>query len=277
MPEPIAFNDLIRAKLPFWRTIKNAYILTLGNLGTLLGFAAKPLALLIPLTFAYNWYTLPILKTIMGDPTNAPPSDMAMLAYLNLPFLAASYAIVSPAAVDWLRFLLRNEGPPAAPDANGRLVRFAATYVGMSLAMLAPSTLQQVLAPNLGANPSGLLILAYIASGLLGLVTVVLFYRLSVVLPAIAVDSPDQTLAGAFRASRSHTIRMVFGNLFSIALLTIPGVLIFFFISRYLDTVPGALLQTATNLLGYAGLAVSWTFMALAYRHFYELTKPGEV
>ena len=102
------------------------------------------------------------------------------------------------------------------------------------------------------------------------------FYRLSVIFPAIAVDNPDTTFAGAFHASRGHTWRLLLGNLLSGLVFALPA-LAFYFLAKHFDRVTGTIAITVTGLIAYVGLAIVLAFTSLAYRHFYELKNPGEV
>jgi hypothetical protein len=277
MPKPLSYDDLIRAKLPVWRTVKNAFVLTFGNLGTFLKLAGPLLLLVLAVNALQYWLMYPVTHEIYSRlPEPAPVSMKGVMVPVMLASVV-SYCLLSAAAVGWHRFLLRHEEAQGMARFDGRSLRYAVTAAAMFFVMQLPSTLQTFATPVPGESGHAWQVPVIIVLSLASLVVLLYFYRIFVILPGIAVDNPDASVAGVMRATRGHTLRLFAGNILASAPFTLVFMVIYYFLVLQDDRLTSALLTSAASLIMYAGMAASLAFTSLAYRHFYELTAPGEV
>lgn len=270
MPAPISFDDLVRRKLPFWQTLKRAYVLTLGNLGALIRASWKWMLLLLPFQLLFYWHAMPHMSALyekLGQPDMQPLPFWVMAGAVLIGLL--SYVIFSAPAVAWHRLILRDIQPTGEMEVDRPTLRYAGYVLLLYGLFNAPGLVQQALIPAAGTTPSAPLAIAFIAMSVIGLVLIVLFFRVTVFLPGVAVDDPRATLKDVWHTTRGHTFRLLFGNLLAMmpfaVVVSVANYLLFTNASHLLATV---LLPVAT-WFAYIGVAVGLAFTSLAYRFFY--------
>ena len=191
-------NKVHRRRLPFWRTVTDAYVVTFNNLGYLARISLAWVLLMIPISFAFHalmfwlgWHPTPASKH--GSVVNALGSGL-----LPLPMLASI-------AVAWHRKVL--EGEIWQRGAYLRLDRVVANYLGLVL-----TTMLLVYAPLMGVaplvkgrvSPETFIVLVLGGSFMTG-AGIFVATRIWLALPAQALDRADATVTtrGPSRAAVS--------------------------------------------------------------------------
>jgi hypothetical protein len=267
-------------KLPLWRTIGQAYGLWGENLLELIRICWLWMLIMAPVLALLQWWQAPHLEEIMqaaraGRPDADPNPVLTLMAgivgrVIMLPALASI-------AVAWHRLLLRDEHPQPGPYL--RLDHVVAGYailafwIGLIMAGAGfASTLFQAVtgtSPTPG-SPGG-----SIFQILVGLVTIVAFFvgaRLSIALPAMALEREDVTLGAAWRASKGNSWRMVWAYFFCVLPWGLIAAGLGFALLRQpsADRVIVSLVAGAVGALWIPVGMVSVGMLSLAYRHFFE-------
>lgn len=255
-------------KLPFWRSIGQAYGSFFSQPGIMVTLAARWLLIIVPVYAAMNWWIHPTLRGLHRalETGRVPPHD-PWSALVNLLGWLAMLVPMSVIAVGWHRWLLRGEPPEVA---NTR--RFGGPvgpYVAMAAILAAighlPSLALQMVPPS---NDGGVLALRFGISVAVW-VAIAFTARLSVALPAIAVEGPGATMGEAWQATRGNTLRLLFGLLITLLPMLAISAGVFYVAAavpdRLVFAVIGALLSLASLLL----LAISIGFWSYAWRHFF--------
>lgn len=200
-----------RERLPFWSSVREAYVLTYGNLGYLFRISWAWVALMFPIGvachFALAKNSSPEAPVFGWDTLLAPPLFWPMLASI---------------AVAWHRKLLADETWPEAWYL--RLDSAVASYLGLiiltSFVVFVPAfaaiiwMMQSVEQSALGS------VMVATASGLLMLIAgLYLATRLWLALPARALERSQVTLGEAWRASRGNVWRILAGSFLCTALM----------------------------------------------------------
>lgn len=278
-PAPISVGDLLRSALPVWPSVKEAYRFTFANLGSLFAISWKWLVLvLLPAMVLYLWYSYPAIEATYrglatGKPEPLPPELHFKMMFAGLLYTLAQIVPMASIAVNWHRFILRNE---PATSANGlRLDAPVMRYLGIAAGFTAIMVLPSIIQMFFIGNPSGLAIAVVIISGLAVIGVAILLLRLSMMLPGVAVENPNAQLSNVMAATRGHTLRLLGGYL----LIVLPAILlsILTLIAAMVFGTNGAVAMQGVSVLVYLVLtAVVLTFMSIAYRFFYE-NKAGAV
>ena len=228
-------------KLPFWRTLGEAYGAVFGNLGTLLSLAGKWIVLLLPLYAVYNWLIHPQFLALARAVSSGlpPPSDGGMTTIMGALFWLIILIPLSAVAVGWHRFLLRNEKPGTATGVrlNDIVKQYAIAALIIGLIGQVPTVLQQLTAGWTGDGATAIQIIAFVGIW----VALAISSRLSVALPAIAIAGPGSKFGEAWNASRRNTFRLLFGMLLSLLPMIAFSFLLFFLVGILPDRLSFAL------------------------------------
>lgn len=267
MPGPLAADDLIRAKLPLWQTVKQAYALTLGNLPTIFVLSWKWALLILPFLALYYYHAYPALEATYSTLGTPSPVQMPFLVFLVAIVLGmCAYLLFSKPAVGWHRFILRQEGADSDmhfDDATWRYAGFILLIYGL---LNIPGLIQQLLLPAGGELPSTGQVLGSMAAGLCSVLGLLLLFRFTIILPATAVGDTEVSLRTVMRLTRGQTFRLLFGNLLTAApfsLIMMAGMYLSLTRSNQLTS---ALLIPVLTFVGYLGVSASLAFTSLAYR-----------
>ena len=254
-----------RPRLPFWRTVGQAYALWGRNFSVLVRASWLWLLLLTPFLLIEAWLRAPhdaaLLKAARSAQLVVEPALLPGIAALVLSLFVMLPAAAS-IAVAWHRLVLRNERPR-----RGIYLRFDSIVVGYVL------FLAVIWVPG---RAIGLLMTATGRSTVvwIGIVAsfVLLFIvpRISLALPATALGRNDVTFGAAWRATGQNTWRMFWANLICFLPTSIVGDLALRLLpldpSRTAMTLADAALDFLTIPLGMIPVGM----LSVAYRHFFE-------
>lgn len=260
-----AENKVPRRRLPFWRTVIDAYVVTYDNLGYLARISWAWLLLMIPIAFAFHtlmfwlgWHLKPTstLGWVIKATGNLLP--LTMLASI---------------AVAWHRKLLEGELWPSSVYL--RLDRVVANYLGLVLV-----TMLLMYIPLIGVAPikdrvapQTFIVLMLGASIMMG-AGIFVATRIWLALPAQALDRADATIGNAWTITRGSFWRLLWGS----ALCFFPIIAVVTFVIWMIlgvDGLKGTTLAQYTLILtetffGTLGTLVSAmptvSFLSLAYR-----------
>ncbi|MFQ5625447.1 MAG: hypothetical protein ACE5FM_02205 [Methyloligellaceae bacterium] len=264
-----------RVKLPFWRTIGQAYVIWASNLAQVIRISWLWLLLMAPVLFALSWLLIPFL----GESTHAAPAGE--IAPRPDGFLRLAHAIdmlvrapmLASIAVAWHRLVLRDER--VTQRAYLRLDRVVLVYAGFFLFLvLLPTIPQYVIDIYAGGATDAEMTRSLVASLLILFLAFAGLYaaaRLSIVLPARALERNDITLGRTWKETQGNGWRLLWGHfLCTVPIAVMAGAGSWWLLasddSRSVAAV-GSVLLTYIAILG-APIAVG--FLSLAYRHFLE-------
>ena len=255
-----------------WKIFARALRLIVDNLGAALRVTVVPMTLVVVAGVLIGG---PALQTVVNPQGVAQltPTDMSGLAGRLLPFYAVALAAYAWAAIGWHRFVLLGEDGGWIPDLRGgRLLG----YVGRALLLGLVMILVAVALFLPGALVIGTLaaISEYLAA-LVGSVAyvafvlfmIVLFYRLSPILPAAAVDRRL-----AFREAWDATSGSA-GAMLLIAVLTFVLSLLAqipTFLDAGIGGAPGAITLVYTLVTQWFFLLLGVAVLTTIYGHYVE-------
>lgn len=205
-----------------WRLFVRALTLLIDNIGVALRVSLVPYALVVAATLwlvsSYGVEGLTSGGAVTFDPAN-PDAAMPESGLVFGTFLVSALSVIVTLwiAVGWHRFVLLDERPA------GVMPRF---HGGRVLAYLGWSILIGLLVALVAFAVSmlfGVVLITLVPGGLAGLllgaaslfVSMILFYRLAVKLPAVAIGR-EMTFGEAWAATRGHS-----GTVVVLALLTV--------------------------------------------------------
>lgn len=268
-------------KLPVWKTIADVYIVTARHLGDLIRIAWPWLVLLIALSAA--------LYAAYYDTERAATTGGTSSSMLWILTLTASTIIGALIAVPWHRSILLGEHQTLSHGLALDSRKFA--YVAKAVAIIASLLLPLVAVTRTGsAEPESDAGTKAISEFSLADFWPVLFFllffalifalnRLSLILPATAVDNRDATLRTAWRATRGNTLRLAFVSvvatflpcLFPLGLgyLLAPAAIAALDANTAPNVIAFAVANTINEFLTILFGMLFVTFLSLAYRHFF--------
>lgn len=253
-----------RERLPFWNSVREAYVLTYGNLGYLFRISWAWVALMFPIGVACHF------ELAKNSSPEAPVFgwDTLLAPLLFWPMLASI-------AVAWHRKLLADEAWP-----NAYYLRFdttAARYFALmlltSFILFVPAFAMTVWIERVvvasQASPGA--IMAMIAT--MAIMIVLGLYvgtRLWLALPARALERSQVPLAEAWRASRGSTWRILVGSFLCTVpmwVFVVPPVFWEIDVPPTTQPIAYGLYQTLVEILMtfLAGMPVV-SFLSIAYR-----------
>ena len=285
-------------KLPFWRTVIDAHVLTFQNLGALVRIGWPWALLLVATSAALNWAIWPYEEA-------AREAGEFGTYGTFLPVLS-SMLIGALVAVPWHRLILTNtELPPAQAGAYLKpalryflwLVALAALAAlpvwllwtsglgsGLFSGMAGDASAGEAAVPQaagagaaaeeelppLGATDHA--IFAAIALAVvLGPLAVLSFVptRLSLILPAIALQADAFTASDSWQATRGNFWRLYLGSFAVMALMMLLFAIYLTLMGAEMAATQAAFVREAVILdaVSFAAGMVLVTFLSLSYRH----------
>jgi hypothetical protein len=281
--------DLDYPKLPFWDTVSLSYSTYFRHFIDALRASWLWLVVVAVFTCFASWQQWSWMASVMANlkpglpPQMSKPTEMAVLLQLdNILLLLAGVSI----AVAWHRFMILDERPALSGSniVTKTLWRYIVMAIAIFLINVLPAALVMIPAFYFlfpakvggGPPPSGLfamipLILAFFAIGL------AVAFRLSLLLPARAVDDTSITFKQAWLRTRGNTWRLFWG----IAFTTFPPLLLMQIV--FLTTIgfPGhgnfageefvarmTVTSTISVIYYLLILPIGIGFLSHAYRHF---------
>lgn len=264
-------------RLPFWWTVREAYVLTFRHLGDVLRIAwiwLIVLTVLVALTSAFFWPSHAAALDA-GEPTSWVQRLTTTLS------MAAGASI----AVAWHRMLLAAEMP------TGRYLRFDNVvwrYFLVGVAMMAPFILIDLVMPPPGGDDEDAAMTVAAAArqavplGFAGLAAFVAI-KLSLVLPAIALaQQPGITIRSAWNAARGNWWRLFLGYVLMalppLLVVSVPAALKLW---RSAEETEGetqlgfVLANTLWELTALVAGIFAVSFLSLAFRHFFPKVGTG--
>jgi hypothetical protein len=268
-------------KMPVWKTAGAAYVAVLREFGMLVRAAWFWLIVATPIMFLIYWLVAPYepgirapstwdAGTIFGDTSGT---------WTTLLELVVSSSI----AVAWHRRLLR--GKPVASPAYFRLDAVVLSFWLTSVLIALPSLIPiQADLFVISAFPSAAVddnhtitlteLIIVFAVGVMMLAALILWLflipRLSIVLPAKALEIPDVTMRKVWHATRGQTWRLACANFLTLLPLLLTEAIYVLWLGDVDDRIilasGRALNFFVTTLVGI----VVTSYNALAYRHFFE-------
>lgn len=247
--------------LPVMDVFNHAIKSTLNNLSFAFYVSWPWMAIIFPANLIANAYLL-----ANGDLSD----DSPVKAFISLALGLLSIMAFASIAVNWHRYILLDEVPQASQRLrmdstvwryvlNTIVIIFGVVIMAMVLIAVGAVILAYVLGESVANaesslyGPTALLLIA------LAVVAMVIFYRLSVKLPGVALERTDFSFGDAFKATEGNFIRFVgLGILYAV-------------LGIVLGLVVGAIAGGLATLLGWAGLfvgvavllALQWIFTIL--------------
>lgn len=270
MPAPIELNDLLRAKLPFWPTLKRAYALTFANFGALIRISWKWLLLVLPFQLLFFWHAFPHMAALyqqIGQPVITPMPTWFVYGSILIGILA--YVAFSAPAVAWHRLILRNIEPTGVMEVDQPTLRYAGYVLLLYGLYNLPVLATQLFTPANGGPPNSVQLIGLFVSGIALYVFIALLFRLCAFLPGVALADPRASLATVWHRTRGHTFRLLFGNLLAALPFALVTMLTTYLAAIHLDPLIGTFVLPVASWFAYIGVAVGLAFTSLAYRFLY--------
>ncbi len=234
-------------KLPAGAAFGHALSSTFDNLGFAFHVSWPWILVMLPVQLVGNLY-LAANGLLEPDPDNPDGRYFAVIFLLGVVSILAFSSI----AVSWHRYILRDEVPQGWQRLrlDGTVWRYIGNVILSFLAMFAVvfagalplGALAFVLGPTGGG---GVTMLVAIFVGALMCIAMVIFYRLSIKLPAVALERRDFGFPDAWRAAAGNDLRIL-------------ALILLFFLTIFVVGMATAIIVTLLgNTLGSAGLAVA--------------------
>jgi hypothetical protein len=199
--------------LPFWRTVGQAYIIWARNLAEVIRISWLWLLLMTPVLVAISWFIAPSVieltqaasaREVMPRPSGFDLLVQAIETLVMLPMVASI-------AVAWHRLVLRDER--FTGRAYLRLDRVVLVYAALlllvKLLFTLPSYMNDMFAGTVTDAETMSSLLPNLLIFLLGIVSFYVVLRLSVILPARALERNDITLGRVWKETRGNEIASV--------------------------------------------------------------------
>jgi hypothetical protein len=213
-------------KLPVIPAFTHAVQSTWHNLGFAFHASWMWLVVLVPLN---TWAESKLLGIKPPDASGRVPPEQLQAMLLVYLFLFASMVIYSSIAVSWHRYILKDEVPQGTQQLrlDGTVWRYVGNtlLVGLLIGLLTlpPTFLFGMVVAMMGGLHS-LVMAAYLT--VLALMIVPAFYRLSLKLPAIAVQRQGFRLGDGWHASRGNMLQLLMLGGLTIATVLCVGILL---------------------------------------------------
>jgi len=231
-------------ELPVGMAFNHAIKSTIDNLGFAFHLSWPWILVMLPVQLVGNLYLLAI-GLLEPDPSNPDPRYFAVILVLGIVSILAFSSI----AVSWHRYILRDEVPQGWQRLrlDGTVWRYIGNVILSFLAMFAvifvtvfPTAL--LLTFVVGGNAPVPLILVLAVTAMCA--AMIVFYRLSIKLPGVALERRDFRFGDAWRASAGNNWRML-------------GLVLLFFVAMLIIGLATAGISYAlAQIAGTAGLAI---------------------
>lgn len=250
--------------LPVLANIKQAYLLTWENRVEFFKIIRWWVLLSLPVYYVFSWFTwqatLPIYCSGVLPRQQVLDGMLPALFYTSL--AAVLFVLVNASiAVAWHRLILLGERP-----SEERYLRYdgaVKAYAALGLGVFFISQLPNFLTLSGALSGSGVL-LGSLASIVIGFYTI----RIMVLLPAVALQNKQATVAETLRRTRWNFWRLFFGILVCALPMTVFSMLMSVGCQNQLvDTTLRAISMYASLILVTPAVLA---FTSLSYRHFYE-------
>jgi len=261
--------------LPFWRTVGQAYIIWASNLAQVIRISWLWLLLMTPVLFAISWFIAPSLseltqaasaREVMPRPSGFDLLVQAIETLVMLPMVASI-------AVAWHRLVLRDER--VTGRAYLRLDRVVLVYAALlllvKLLFTLPSYLNDMFAGTVTDAETMSTLLPNLLIFLLGIVGFYVVARLSVILPARALERDDITLGRVWEETRGNGWKLFWGYILcTIPILAVAGAggwwLLTLDESRSVLAIGSVLFMYISSL----SMLIAVGFLSLTYRYLLE-------
>ena len=256
-------------RLPLWRTVREAYVLTFRNFGAFLRIAWAWLVVLSALVALVSWFFWP---------SHAAALEAGELtSWVQVVTTTLSMAAGASIAVAWHTLLLKG-ARPAGPGYL-RLDGVVWRYLLVGLAMVAPFYLLDFAIPSANIETEGeggAFLFGILLTIPLFVVLIVLGTKLSPILPAIALGRGDVTLGAVWRATHWSWWRLFVGFLLTAVppLLVVALPLLIKGWQAGDDALPEThsgfvLANTQIEIITLVSGIFAISFLSLAFRHFF--------
>jgi hypothetical protein len=252
------------ALLPVWTTVGASYRLAWENRGQYLKASWLWLSLLAPLMVLYALYAWDDLKqTVCAVPSRhadvaAPEPSMTTALVYSFPVSCIELLAVASIAVAWHRLILRNERVTAAH--YFRLDSPVWNYFAVGFAFYVVSSAPLALLSDMGDK-------LHLLADVMMMFCTVIILRLSVILPARALEAGQVTMKAVWQRTSWNFWRIFWGYMLSAA-ASIPFSLLLF--AGCHVAAAGPWLLAASRLLNVVLVVPPMlTFLSLTYRHFF--------
>lgn len=265
-------------KLPVFATIRDVFVVSARHAGDLLRFASPWLIAVAVITgalYALYFDTERASIAATGAGTNA---------LWSLTF-AASTIIGALIAVPWHRSILLTE--PQSLSSGVALTPTKIAYVAKACALMLVLSLPLIVAmmmPTSAENTEGGSAIATSDAMFFLLVAVFIVWmfvmnRVSLILPATAVDNSAVGIAQSWSSTRGNTLRLAVVSFVATLLPMLVPLGLTLWLAPTATAVPDA--NTAPSLAAYVAANTAWelfaviagmlyvTFLSLTYRHFF--------
>lgn len=256
-----------------WLIFKHAVLMLWGNKGVVMRLAAMPLVIATVLVtlFISSVSDLQLMQEMLfpGSPFAEQPELMpedfgafftGLIGFSLLSLIFTLWVIVA-----WHRFILLEETPEGwvTPFNGGRILAYFGQILKLTLVGLLLSIPLAIFIGIVAAMASGNSVALLVVAVPLGVILFLLFYRLSVILPASAIGKPI-TLRQAWTATE--------GSFFAILVLVVAGGLFQMciqFLGGFLIAIP--MLGFAVNLLiSFALGMINASILTTLYGHYVQ-------
>ena len=225
-------DQLARRKLPFWRTVDQAFGAFFANPITVVRTALPWIILTVIISAVYEWAIWieeSNVATDLEDEGDGPLRNefLEILPWVGIGtlYLLITILLVVSLAVAWHRWILQDE--PILFGADTFLDRMTWRYgfwfivlgIIMSVAFAIAgfwfiTLMAQIFSPSLDLHPSQMFSYLYLTyAGVFALIVYVwvVVARLSLILPAVALGHDSVTAAKAWTMTKGNSLRLLFG------------------------------------------------------------------
>jgi hypothetical protein len=265
-------NSMSAKLLPVMEMTAETFRLTYRNFATFVAYAWPWLLLFLALSCIANWRGYPSDKVVISQNESAN-------FFHDLFFPIINVVIGSVIAVPWHRFLVLNEPPNLFQTGKigGTALKYTALIIGGLVAsMVLVALFTAFIVGGLYLSGTGKAVhdfnwMLWIPTIGIGFSLTCIIGRISLVLPAVATDADDTTVATAWSVTRGNTFRMAVASI-AVLLPSFVSIALILWIAGdppQLSRLGYTISSVITDLINMTIGMTSVTFLSLAYRHFF--------
>lgn len=261
-----------RPKLPLWATVAQSYRLAGQHRGALWHMAWPWLLITAAVMGAFYWWDWAASQALLEQETLAFRWQDGFIALV--PVLLAA-----PLAVGCHRLVLKGETP--APGLylrlDGLVARYALWLGGLTLFSAASFLPFSLIPDDVEDNETreALLGMAVLGSLALVIVAVLIYTRLSLILPARALEHVHVTAGGIWRGTGGNVLRLLVGGLLAVLPPMLLGIPMLYGIEAGTGRWDSVIANLVFDLLFVLGGVIGVIFLSLAYRHLFGPSAPA--